>query len=259
MGRAVQLDDQAVCRGQIIHVNGLAGHKLHGILFAECFVDVFIRHPPVLLFPGEEILDAPQLALVAGAAAEVAREIFLDLVLSGVFLFPEEGEGVHNKTRVAEAALLRTLIGDKSTELSSLLLQALQRGHPVAVGTGCQHRAGQHRHVIQKDGAQAAVGGLTAALDAVTAVCADKVDEQGVRCGLCRDFGSVQNNIHLHLVSPVPFQFQHSALDQHPGQMIAVFRTAAHVALRPDVCPHLSGKAGSGQLRRFGGIGLQGI
>ena len=109
-----------------------------------------------------------------------------------------------NGTKVTAEAAPDTLIGDKSAELSSLLLQALQRGHPVAVGTGCQHRAGQHRHIVQKDGAQAAVRSLTAALDTVTAVCADKIDEQGVRCGLCRDFGSVQNNIHLHLVSPVP-------------------------------------------------------
>ena len=50
MGRAVQLDDQAVCRGQIIHVNGLAGHKLHGILFAECFVDVFHSAPSCFAF-----------------------------------------------------------------------------------------------------------------------------------------------------------------------------------------------------------------
>ena len=59
-------------------------------------------------------LDPAQLALVAGAAAEVAREIFLDLLLIGVFVFPEERQRVHNKARVAEAALLGALIRDKA-------------------------------------------------------------------------------------------------------------------------------------------------
>ena len=40
----------------------------------------------------------------------------------------EKRQRVHNKARVAEAALLRTLSGDKGAELGSLLLQPLQRG-----------------------------------------------------------------------------------------------------------------------------------
>ena len=61
--------------------------------------------------------------LIAGAAAEVAGQILLDFILAGVGVFPEKRQRVHNKARVAEAALLRTLIGDKGAELGSLLLQ----------------------------------------------------------------------------------------------------------------------------------------
>ena len=39
--RAQQLYDQAVLRDDIIHVDGLAGHKLHGVLFAHGLVHGF--------------------------------------------------------------------------------------------------------------------------------------------------------------------------------------------------------------------------
>ena len=48
-------------------------------------------------------------------------------------------------------------------------------------GLDGEDRAGQHRLVVEKDGAQAAVGGLAAPLDAQAAVAAHKVDEQRVR------------------------------------------------------------------------------
>ena len=39
MRRAQQLDDQAVLRDHIIHINGLSGDQLHRILFTEGFID----------------------------------------------------------------------------------------------------------------------------------------------------------------------------------------------------------------------------
>ena len=92
----------------------------------------------------EEVLDAPQLALIARAAAEVSGEILLDLLLGGIFLLPEEGEGVHDEARVAEAALLCALIGDEGAELGGFVLQALEGGHSAAVGPDGEDRAGQH-------------------------------------------------------------------------------------------------------------------
>ena len=41
MGGAQQLYDQAVLRDDIIHVDGLAGHKLHSVLFAHGLVHGF--------------------------------------------------------------------------------------------------------------------------------------------------------------------------------------------------------------------------
>ena len=65
-------------------------------------------------------------------------------------------------------------------ELGSLLLQPLQRGDAVAVDPRRQHRAGQHRLFIEKDRAKAAVGSLAAALDALAAEAAHKVQQHGV-------------------------------------------------------------------------------
>ena len=41
VGRAEQLDDEAVGRNEIVHVNWLACYQLHGIFFAVCFADGF--------------------------------------------------------------------------------------------------------------------------------------------------------------------------------------------------------------------------
>ena len=41
VGRAEQLDDEAVGRNEIVHVNWLARYQLHGIFFAVCFADGF--------------------------------------------------------------------------------------------------------------------------------------------------------------------------------------------------------------------------
>ena len=84
-------------------------------------------------------------------------------------------------------------------KIGGFRLQALQRGHLVTVGAGDQLRAGQHRLVIQKHGAQAAVGSFAAALDAQASMSAHKVDEQRIGSHIVRDAHSVQHQIDLHL------------------------------------------------------------
>ncbi len=193
MGRAEQLDDEAVGRNEIVHVNWLACYQLHGIFFAVCFADGFHSAASCFcfFFPGKEIQNTPQLALIARAAAEVAGKIFFDFLFRGVFFFPEKGEGVHDKARVAEAALLCALIRNECAKLRGFFLQALQCRDPFAIGTGSQNRAGKDGLVLQEHRAQTAVGGLTAALDTGTALAAHKIQQQGVRGHIDRHLGAV--------------------------------------------------------------------
>ena len=68
--------------------------------------------------------DAPELPLIAGAPAQVARLIGPDLVVGGIWILPEQGDGVHHEAGVAETALLGALVGDETHELRRLGLQA---------------------------------------------------------------------------------------------------------------------------------------
>ena len=135
--------------------------------------------------------DAAQLAFIAGAAAEIAGKIFFDFFGRRVWIFPEQRQSIHDKARVAEAALLCALIGDEGTEFGSFFLQALQCRDPFAIGTGRQNGAGKDGLVLQEHRAQTAVGGFTAALDTGTALAAHKIQQQGVRGHIGRHFGPV--------------------------------------------------------------------
>ena len=120
-------------------------------------------------------MNTAQLALVAGATAQIACQIFLDFVLTGLGIFPKQCQRVHNHTGIAEAALLRALVRNKGTKFSGLLLQALHGGYPVAVSASYQNGAAQHGLIIEKHGAQAAVGGVAATLYAVAALVTHKI------------------------------------------------------------------------------------
>ena len=82
--------------------------------------------PPSLLFPVEICADTAQLSLITRAAAQIARQIFLDLLIGRVLLFAEQRDCVHHKAGIAEAALLRTLIRDERAEFGGFALQALK-------------------------------------------------------------------------------------------------------------------------------------
>ena len=56
MGRAQQLDDQAVLRDEIIHINRLAGDQLHRVFFAERFVDGFHCAPSFCFFHARKFI-----------------------------------------------------------------------------------------------------------------------------------------------------------------------------------------------------------
>ena len=56
------------------------------------------------------VKENPIMPLIAGAPAQVARQIGPDLVVGGIWILPEQGDGVHHEAGVAEAALLRPLV-----------------------------------------------------------------------------------------------------------------------------------------------------
>ena len=56
MGRAQQLDDQAVLRDEIIHIDRLAGDQLHRVFFAERFVDGFHCTPSFCFFHARKLM-----------------------------------------------------------------------------------------------------------------------------------------------------------------------------------------------------------
>lgn len=93
---------------------------------------------------------------------------------------------------------LCALIRDESPELGGFVLQTLQRGHFMAIRAGRENGAGQHRLVVEEDRAEAAVGRLTAPLDAQTAVAAHEVDEQSVRGHVGGKLFIVQCKCYLH-------------------------------------------------------------
>lgn len=126
------------------------------------------------------------------------RKDTLYFLVGGVLLFPEEGEGVHDEARVAEAALLCALIRDEGPELGGFVLQTLQRGHFMAIRAGRENGAGQHRLVVEEDRAEAAVGRLTAPFDAQAAVAAHEVDEQSVGGHVGGKLFIVQCKCYLH-------------------------------------------------------------
>ena len=56
MGRAQQLDDQAVLRDDVIHIDRLAGDQLHRVFFAERFVDGFHCTPSFCFFHARKLI-----------------------------------------------------------------------------------------------------------------------------------------------------------------------------------------------------------
>ena len=116
------------------------------------------------------IPDSPQLSVIAGAAAEITGEKHADFIVGGIGIFPQKGDGVHDKAGIAETTLVRALVGDKTGEVSCFLLQSFQRMDAVSGCPGGQHGAGEDVASVHQYGTEAAAGGLTASFYAVAAV-----------------------------------------------------------------------------------------
>ena len=68
----------------------------------------------------QEIPDAPQLSLIAGAAAQIAGNALPDLFLIGVVVFIQQRQRREDHARAAEAALQRTVLHKGFLELMHL-------------------------------------------------------------------------------------------------------------------------------------------
>ena len=106
--------------------------------------------------------------LVAGAAAQVARQREADLVLGGVRVLGEQRLRGEHHPRRAEAALEAVLLREPLLDRVQLArrTEPLDGGDLVAVGLDGEHRAALHRGAVHEDGAGTAVGGVAAGVGA---------------------------------------------------------------------------------------------
>ena len=119
--------------------------------------------------------------LVAGAAAQVARERPPDLVLGRVRVLVEEGLGGQHHPGRAEAALEAVLLLEPLLQRVQLARagEPLDRRHLVPVGLDREHRAALHRLSVEQHRARAAVGGVAPGVRAGQAqTLAEQVGEQ---------------------------------------------------------------------------------
>ena len=132
--------------------------------------------------------DRAQLTDVTGAAAEVAEQILVDLVIADrldsigragqqvVF----QGNGGQNQARAAIATLVGAFTSQAAGHPLDLVVQALNSLDRLIFSLPGQGGAGQDRLAIGKDGTETAVAGVTAALDRLVAEIAQDI-EQDVR------------------------------------------------------------------------------
>ncbi len=94
---------------------------------------------------------------ITSAPAQIACQVFLNILLIRMVQLPLHGQHIHNQAGTAEAALVCPFLCQKHTGLFRFLLKALQRCHRTLFRAGRQHRTGQHRLPLQEYGTQPAV------------------------------------------------------------------------------------------------------
>ena len=144
--------------------------------------------------------------LVAGAAAQVARERPPDLVLGRVGVLVEEGLGGQHHPGRAEAALEAVLLLEPLLQRVQLAGagEALDRGHLVAVGLHREHRAALHRLPVDQHRAGAAVGGVAAGVGAgQPQPLAEQVGEQQPRLDVGGALAAVDGDGDAAYLDPV--------------------------------------------------------
>ena len=112
-------------------------------------------------------------------------------IIGRIRIFPKQGDCIHNKPRIAEAALICSLICNKADKLLCLFLQPLKRLDLMPICPCGQNRTGKNRRFIQQDRTQTAVCRLTATLYTAAAMPAQKIDQQQIRLNLFCDSFSI--------------------------------------------------------------------
>ena len=102
--------------------------------------------------------------MVAGAAAEVARERLADLLLGRVRVALQQVGRGHDHARRAVAALQAVVLPERLLQRvqRAFLAHSLDRRDLGAVGLDGEQRAGLDRLAVEVDGARAAVGRVAA-------------------------------------------------------------------------------------------------
>jgi hypothetical protein len=130
-----------------------------------------VRHVRISLSLGpasrRRIEDGADDLVVAGAAAEVARQPVADRARSGRVLI-EQRLGCHDEARRADAALQRRVFEEASAAAGAAhaLGDPLDRGRSRPFGLDAEHQAGVHQLAVEDDVAGAAVAVVAAFLGA---------------------------------------------------------------------------------------------
>jgi len=141
---------------------------------------------------GQITADGAQLADIAGATAEIAEQILVDLLITdgpdGIggtrqqLVF--QGDGGEDQARTAIAALVGTLGGQTARDLLHLIMQSFNRLNALVLDLPGQGRAGQNRFTVGKNGTKTTVAGVTATLDGLVAQIAQDIEQDISRVDL---------------------------------------------------------------------------
>ena len=143
--------------------------------------------------------DAPELAVITGAAAQIAGQECPDFIVRGVRVLPEQGDGIHHEAGVAEAALVGTLVSDEAHKVRSFCLEAFQGVDLVTVGTDSQSRAGQDGLTIHQHRAKTAVGSIATALDTKATLFPEEIQQDGIGFHGSQNGSAVEFQFDFHI------------------------------------------------------------
>jgi len=96
---------------------------------------------------------------ISGAAAQVARDAFIDLLRAGVRMLRQQADDRHHKPWRAEPALKGVAFVERllhGVERRSISGQSFDGRHLVAFGLDSEHEAGAHRRTVEQNRAAAA-------------------------------------------------------------------------------------------------------